>query len=643
MVDSSVAMVYGLCTLAAMILAGFVVRNVKELIFVNLGMALVLFGGSNVVAADPNADGKAFAESMRGSVNNSATNANPEDVPYFEGQDVPETQFYNSGAGIEDQARREAAEDETAQYVIKSHNERPPVEIDRETDPLFINYEEIEDKAHSLTNGYAGCVDLPVGSLGESDEFVTCDISGEFYTHTSLCDRKYSAECQNEYFNPYSEVITIGVASRGRNYVTVVVDLKNNSWTKVKPSDGTSVYVKLPVGLDYDKICNQRKTSISRAGVVHWWGGLSHVGGSVDTSVYRRILQDPTCENGLVAKLQIQDIQWGNTTAYSLVELFKFRFSYEPVCNELYQEGFTCPDVDGYSDAQYVGRECLDDEPKMVGGFEVSKDCWHWQESYEKKKFRYVESSECSAFEEAGCGFIGQECTSAFPGGECQMVSRKYSCSDADSDRTVQMCAEVLDCQGGDCAEEYKQSIDATEDFKRAATSSAVANEIASQFDFDTVSVFSGDDKTCKKHDFGYMDCCKDSGWGGDIGFSECSTEEQELGLAKEADSTHYVGKYESGSWPDERTYKVYCVYPSKLARIIVEQGNKQLGRNYGSAKSPRCYGFTLEELEELDFEKMDLSEFYEDVEQAAANGSVPNPAAVTAELKEKIEQMGGQ
>jgi|GEM_PF-983095 len=51
-----------------------------------------------------------------------------------------------------------------------------------------------------------------------------------------------------------------------------------------------------------------------------------------------------------------------------------------------------------------------------------------------------------------------------------------------------------------------------------------------------------------------------------------------------------------------------YCCFGSKLARVIHEQGRGQLGIEWGSAKSPNCRGFTIDEFQKLDFSKIDLN-----------------------------------
>ncbi|MEW6587358.1 MAG: conjugal transfer protein TraN, partial [Nitrospirota bacterium] len=55
--------------------------------------------------------------------------------------------------------------------------------------------------------------------------------------------------------------------------------------------------------------------------------------------------------------------------------------------------------------------------------------------------------------------------------------------------------------------------------------------------------------------------------------------------------------------------------FNSKLGRIINEQGRPQIGKSFGSAKDPDCEGFTPEELSKLDFSRLDLSEYINDMQ----------------------------
>lgn len=86
----------------------------------------------------------------------------------------------------------------------------------------------------------------------------------------------------------------------------------------------------------------------------------------------------------------------------------------------------------------------------------------------------------------------------------------------------------------------------------------------------------------------------------------------------------HYVGSWCMKKWPlvgCVQRAKGYCCFNSKLARIIQEQGRPQLNTfgvdgAWGSPKHPSCRGFTPDEFQSLDFNKIDLSEYVGDIQK---------------------------
>ena len=72
-----------------------------------------------------------------------------------------------------------------------------------------------------------------------------------------------------------------------------------------------------------------------------------------------------------------------------------------------------------------------------------------------------------------------------------------------------------------------------------------------------------------------------------------------------------------------ERT-KSFCCFNSHLARIINEQGRRQIGKTWGSntAQNPDCSGFSVAQLQSLDFSRLDLSEFYAEISPTLPNAS---------------------
>ena len=97
-----------------------------------------------------------------------------------------------------------------------------------------------------------------------------------------------------------------------------------------------------------------------------------------------------------------------------------------------------------------------------------------------------------------------------------------------------------------------------------------------------------------------------------------CDEEEGKLAMKEGARLCHTVGTYCSScirvlgkcvSCITHTTTK--CCFNSVLARIINEQGRLQVAKWWGTAEGPDCSGFTIAQLQSLDFARMDLTEFY--------------------------------
>jgi conjugal transfer mating pair stabilization protein TraN len=113
-----------------------------------------------------------------------------------------------------------------------------------------------------------------------------------------------------------------------------------------------------------------------------------------------------------------------------------------------------------------------------------------------------------------------------------------------------------------------------------------------------------------------------------------CDEEEGTLAMKEGAGLCHSVGTYCSscirvlGSCVSCITHTTNkCCFNSALARIIQQQGRAQLGKGWGTARAPDCSGFTVAQLQSLDFARMDLTEFY-----ASIVPTLPNAAAIQAD-----------
>ena len=183
-------------------------------------------------------------------------------------------------------------------------------------------------------------------------------------------------------------------------------------------------------------------------------------------------------------------------------------------------------------------------------------------------------------------------------------------------------CGSVRFCVGADCETVQPRS---NTGFVDAATRLNMATELGGdEFDRGSLRFFVGQRRACHIHLFGLVNCCSNSG--ALVGLADCSPEEVELAQERNAGNTHYLGRYCSRRTLFGvciRRSRAWCVFGSKLGRILQQQGRAQLGIPWSD-----CRGLTVAEIEGIDFESLDLSEFARDLMDASREPSVSLPDA---------------
>ena len=183
-------------------------------------------------------------------------------------------------------------------------------------------------------------------------------------------------------------------------------------------------------------------------------------------------------------------------------------------------------------------------------------------------------------------------------------------------------CGSVRWCVGAGCETVSPQ---ANTGFVEATTRLNMALELGGEeFDRDNLRFFTGQRRACHIKLFGLANCCRNSGLL--VGLGDCSAEEIELAGERNAGNTHYLGRYCS-----KRTFfgvcirrsRAWCVFGSKLGRILQQQGRAQLGVGWSD-----CRGLTVAEVEGIDFASLDLSEFTDDLMDGSREPSVSLPDA---------------
>jgi conjugal transfer mating pair stabilization protein TraN len=124
-----------------------------------------------------------------------------------------------------------------------------------------------------------------------------------------------------------------------------------------------------------------------------------------------------------------------------------------------------------------------------------------------------------------------------------------------------------------------------------------------------------------------------------------CDQGDIQTGMQEKAKDCHFVGNYcyKKYFFGCVQQAKGYCCFNSKMARIIHEQGRPQLttfqpNGDWGSGKSPNCRGFTPEEFQALDFSRIDLSEYFDDIQKDLTNKIEHSQQTITDNINKKFQ-----
>ena len=197
-------------------------------------------------------------------------------------------------------------------------------------------------------------------------------------------------------------------------------------------------------------------------------------------------------------------------------------------------------------------------------------------------------------------------------------------------------CGGVNWCVGTDCE---RVDTPANTGFVRAATQLNMVMEMGGdEFDRNSLRIFTGEREFCTIRFLGGQNCCTDSGVLIEGGLAGCNAHELELAEARAAGVTHYLGEFCAKRILGicRRRDREWCVFTSELGRILHEQARPQLGIAWAN-----CDGFTVADIQRIDFDRVDLSEFTDTLldESEAPGVSLPNAGATGTAMRDRIRR----
>nr|EGA8138618.1 type-F conjugative transfer system mating-pair stabilization protein TraN [Salmonella enterica] len=290
-------------------------------------------------------------------------------------------------------------------------------------------------------------------------------------------------------------------------------------------------------------------------------------------------------------------------------------------------------------DGVLKGTECTEPGGTKTGIMEGKP--WSLTEACQAYRDNYVTQSAdngtCQAYvDNPACTLAARQCAFYSDEGTCLHEYATYSCESKTAGK-VMICGGDVFCLDGECDKAQSgKSNDFGEAVSQLAALAAAGKDVAALNGVD-VRAFTGQAKFCRKAAAGFSNCCKDGGWGQDVGLAQCNSEEKALGKAKKDKLTVSVGEFCSKKVLGVCLQKKrsYCQFDSKLAQIVQQQGrNGQLHIGFGSSKHPDCRGITVDELQNIKFDQLDFTNFYEDLMN---NQKIPDSGALTEKVKEQI------
>ena len=294
----------------------------------------------------------------------------------------------------------------------------------------------------------------------------------------------------------------------------------------------------------------------------------------------------------------------------------------------------TCGELSSQCQVKEKICEEGENETRYIQNVPVTLPCWK-----ERQEIQCGSNgtNTCTALDsQNSCSLSYSDCAKYSSDGWCEAFNNTYQCETQSCNPKNLICGEQSFCLDGDC---YTDDEKQNDEFDKAASALAAVSQAGEEMVGNPPKIFTGKGRQCSKAALGFADCCKDSGWGVDIGLSSCTEEERQLGEAKEQGMVVELGDFcaEKVLGVCIRKKEGACMFDSKLARIVQNQGRRgQLGISMGDGEHPNCRGITPEELQQIDFSTLDMRDFYQDMR---SNTQIPDESVIQNRIQ---HNMGG-
>ncbi|MBX9621606.1 MAG: conjugal transfer protein TraN [Alphaproteobacteria bacterium] len=507
------------------------------------------------------------------------------------------------GRDLKGRAQSLSRSDPVSKMLHQSTNSRPQVKIDPSKDSLITGSQEIMASPLQVIGGEGThVVEL---HRGNKDEILTCEEPGD--DSLENCMRQLIVEVKKITLRKELETkFHLWLPEGKKRRFSLACGALRNAVQEVYYNRGeiTAPYkacmqelsmrrhnccASLPsLNFPLDKI---KEVRIQRGLVKRWWG-------------------------------RTREIFLLNYDGYTYKNLGRKKswYTYQPIIKITYEEESyeilpekwvsNCENLEERVDqglCHYDTKECTQGpQTRIIEGIPITKECWEEKLTY---ACDFPTKDNCSPLRARGCVQINSVCKQSV-GNTCVAYTQTYQCKGANKNSYQIRGGNTPFCLDGSCRD---QSFEANNEMMASIAQLSLLKDMQGKIN----SIFEGKRHKCSKRILKFKDCCgSGKGWGKSLGLGGCSANEKLLQVKRQSRLCHYVGTYcaKKRLGVCIKKKSSFCCFGSKLLKAFHEQGRRQINLGWGSPKEPLCRGFTISEIQRIDFSKLDLSEAFEDL-----------------------------
>lgn len=624
----------------------------KRLLIALCGVGALSLG----FAANDYKAGSEFANSLKNTGTDTIKNTNPADIIPNYTANPSESGYYGgvtSGAasGLENAGIKAMNDTEAGQTTMEVMKNRPPDKLDLDA-PFLKAGIDMREKAESES----GQITVPCQDVTLDKTEITSHQCERIPAASLACTRtaKITWEETDGWENseitvPYNKIKYWGDSPRIRFSFTMpesawVTQLTFYGWNRMCGNSGDG---RIPPNDQPVSLFGASFKSVFRQSC-----DLTDIGKGVNVAVKEVYVKEGEVVNGLYTGLTGLNVR--------LVDYFVTNFNQGHLKHTIKmlirrQIKVVTPKIEWVEHCPFdkseevkVETQCTEKggtKTVTVGGkkYDVYSECWQYTDYYAKQS---ADNGSCGDYmKNPACTIVKTTCIESV-GSTCLREQAVFSCEKGLTGGG-KMCGVELICASGECDQIKNDKANSFQKAVSALAAVAAAGEDVAELNDVNVRAFTGQRYTCRKAAAGFNNCCKSGGWGSDVGLAYCDSEEKALGKAKSRNLTIYVGSYCSNKVLGVCLQKkeAYCVFDSKLAKIVQEQGRGgQLRIGFGSAKNSDCRGITVDELQAINFDRLNFADFYSDLESGT---DIPADQELIDRVKNQIanglQGQGGQ